>query len=153
MSLLVGYDEVDNITTTKAELLPISFLLDNFLDPKDSLEQPDPICSRWRPTLKEIVEETDLLYPLIQYLKYVGGQKALAYLQAVLDDSPDAKEHCRRVLEVEYLPGFCRSNFFHESMGLSRVEQGTEVVTEGSPGMTRYLFIKITNRKNVIVKN
>jgi len=149
-----SYDETDsnNVAKKKVEAAessvnsnssevenynPVPFLLDNFLDRKDSLEQPDPIVSSWRPTLKDIIEETELLHPLIQYLKHVGGQKVLAYLQAVLDESPDAKEYCRRVLEVEYLPGFCRSHYFHESMGLSRVEQGMEVGADHSPGSAR----------------
>jgi hypothetical protein len=137
-----GHNETDssNKTTgssTEKMVQYVPFLLDNFLDRKDSLEQPDPIVSRWRPTLRDIIEETELLYPLIQYLKHVGGQKALAYLQAVLDESPDAKEYCKRILEVEYLPGFCRSHFFHESMGLSKVEQGLEVGADKSPGSSR----------------
>lgn len=109
----------------------VPFLLDSFLDPPYNLEKPDPIVSRWRPTIRDIVSETDLLYPLIQYMKHVGGQQSLVYLQGVLDEFPqDGDPYCRRVLELEYLPGFCRSSLFLETMGLSRVEMALEVGTD-----------------------
>lgn len=131
----IGYDNDAKIpqgstpteeSPAKSELVP--FLLDSFLDPPFNLEKPDPIVSRWRPTLKDIVSETDLLYPLIQYMKHVGGQQSLVYLQGVLDDYPQEGDlYCRRVLELEYLPGFCRSNLFLETMGLSRLDVAQEV--------------------------
>ncbi|CAL8137493.1 unnamed protein product [Orchesella dallaii] len=109
----------------------VPFLLDSFLDPPYNLDKPDVIVSRWRPTLKDIVSETDLLYPLIQFMKHVGGQQSLAYLQGVLDDFPgDGDPYCRRMLELEYLPGFCRSSLLLETMGLSRVEMAMEVGTD-----------------------
>lgn len=121
----------ENLKLKASENLPqekVPFLLDSFLDPPFNLEKPDPIVSRWRPTLKDIVSETDLLYPLIQYMKHVGGQQSLVYLQGILDEFPqDGDPHCRRVLELEYLPGFCRSSLFLETMGLSRVEMAMEV--------------------------
>jgi len=114
----------------------VPFLLNHFLDPKDCNEKPDCIISRWRPTLKEIKNETELLYPLIQYLKSSGGQKTVSYLQGWLEDSSEGSLYCQRVLESEFLPGFSRSSQLLESLGLSRVEQALEVGLE-SPAFTR----------------
>ncbi|ODM90993.1 hypothetical protein Ocin01_15689 [Orchesella cincta] len=126
----------NGIATNKTPMIDKApFLLDSFLDPPYNLEKPDVIVSRWRPTLKDIVSETDLLYPLIQFMKHVGGQQSLAYLQGVLDDFPgDGDPYCRRMLELEYLPGFCRSSLLLETMGLSRVEMALEV---GADPMSR----------------
>jgi hypothetical protein len=61
-------------------------------------------------------------------MKHVGGQQSLVYLQGVLDDYPqEGDPYCRRVLELEYLPGFCRSSLLLETMGLNRVEMALEV--------------------------
>ena len=108
----------------------VPLLLGSFLDPRNDLYQPDVISSRWRPNLDEILSERDLLYCLIQYLK---GQQALEYLQAVLDDSPDGNEYCRSVLQLEYLPGFCRSKHFMETLGISQVDCALEAGND-SPG-------------------
>jgi hypothetical protein len=107
----------------------VPFLLETFLDPVHDVEQPASIVSRWRPTLNDILQERDLLYCIIQYLK---DQSALEYLQAVMDESPDGSTYCRKILELKYLPGFCRSKIFLENLGLSRVDLGLEAGTESN---------------------
>ncbi|CAG7817080.1 unnamed protein product [Allacma fusca] len=117
----------------EASQCKVPLLLDSFVDPSNDIYQPDFIKSRWRPRLEEILNERELLYCLIQYLK---GNRALEYLQAVLDESPDGNEYCKKVLQLEYLPSFCRSKFFMESLGVSQVDCALEAGSD-SPGSRR----------------